>query len=256
MLKLTKIKAFLIEIGEITYFARRFFKELFKKPFEFNELLRQCYSIGNKSFLLVGVTGFIIGLVITLQTRPTLEEFGAESWMPSMVSISIIREIGPVIIALTFAGRIASGIGAELGSMRVTEQIDAMEVSGTNPFKYLVVTRILATTLMLPILVIFGDAIALYGALIIEKTKGYVSFQLFFNKVFNALEFGDIIPATIKTYFFGFAIGLVGCFKGYYCKKGTVGVGLAANSAVVFSSMLLFIIDFIAVFITDIFFEI
>jgi len=204
----------------------------------------------------VGVTGFIIGLVITLQTRPTLEEFGAESWMPSMVSISIIREIGPVIIALTFAGRIASGIGAELGSMRVTEQIDAMEVSGTNPFKYLVVTRILAATLMLPILVILGDAIALYGSFIIENTKGEVSFQLFFNKVFNALEFGDIIPATIKTYFFGFAIGLVGCFKGYYCEKGTVGVGLAANSAVVFSSMLLFIIDFIAVFVTDIFFEI
>jgi len=256
MLKSTIITTFLIEIGELAYFARRFFKELFKKPFEFKELLRQCYSIGNKSLLLVGVTGFIIGLVITLQTRPTLEEFGAESWMPSMVSISIIREIGPVIIALTFAGRIASGIGAELGSMRVTEQIDAMEVSGTNPFKYLVVTRILAATLMLPILVIFGDAIALYGSFIIENTKGEVSFQLFFNKVFNALEFGDIIPATIKTYFFGFAIGLVGCFKGYYCEKGTVGVGLAANSAVVFSSMLLFIIDFIAVFVTDIFFEI
>tara|TARA_R110000868_G_scaffold55762_4_gene173252 strand:- start:615 stop:1385 length:771 start_codon:yes stop_codon:yes gene_type:complete len=256
MLKSTKIKVFFIQIGELAYFARRFFKELFKKPFEFKELLRQCYSIGNKSLLLVGVTGFIIGLVITLQTRPTLEEFGAESWMPSMVSISIIREIGPVIIALTFAGRIASGIGAELGSMRVTEQIDAMEVSGTNPFKYLVVTRILAATLMLPILVILGDAIALYGSFIIENTKGEVSFQLFFNKVFNALEFGDIIPATIKTYFFGFAIGLVGCFKGYYCEKGTVGVGLAANSAVVFSSMLLFIIDFIAVFVTDIFFEI
>ena len=256
MLKSTIIKVFFIQIGELAYFARRFFKELFKKPFEFKELLRQCYSIGNKSLLLVGVTGFIIGLVITLQTRPTLEEFGAESWMPSMVSISIIREIGPVIIALTFAGRIASGIGAELGSMRVTEQIDAMEVSGTNPFKYLVVTRILAATLMLPILVILGDAIALYGSFIIENTKGEVSFQLFFNKVFNALEFGDIIPATIKTYFFGFAIGLVGCFKGYYCEKGTVGVGLAANSAVVFSSMLLFIIDFIAVFVTDIFFEI
>tara|TARA_R110002110_G_scaffold176861_1_gene381244 strand:+ start:65 stop:835 length:771 start_codon:yes stop_codon:yes gene_type:complete len=256
MLKSTKINVFFIQIGELAYFARRFFKELFKKPFEFKELLRQCYSIGNKSLLLVGVTGFIIGLVITLQTRPTLEEFGAESWMPSMVSISIIREIGPVIIALTFAGRIASGIGAELGSMRVTEQIDAMEVSGTNPFKYLVVTRILAATLMLPILVILGDAIALYGSFIIENTKGEVSFQLFFNKVFNALEFGDIIPATIKTYFFGFAIGLVGCFKGYYCEKGTVGVGLAANSAVVFSSMLLFIIDFIAVFVTDIFFEI
>ena len=256
MLKSIQIGSFFIEIGELTYFARRFFKEIFTKPFEFKELLKQCYNIGNRSLLLVGVTGFIIGLVITLQTRPTLEEFGAESWMPSMVSISIIREIGPVIIALTFAGRIASGIGAELGSMRVTEQIDAMEVSGTNPFKFLVVTRVLAATLMLPLLVILGDAIALYGSYIIENIKGDVSFQLYFNKVFNALEFGDLIPATIKTYFFGFAIGIVGCFKGYYCDKGTVGVGLAANAAVVFSSMLLFIIDFIAVFITDIFFEI
>ncbi|MCK5401293.1 MAG: ABC transporter permease [Flavobacteriaceae bacterium] len=253
---ISKTEAFFIEIGEMAYFAGRFFKEVFTKPFEFKELLKQCYNIGNRSLLLVGITGFIIGLVLTLQTRPTLQEFGAESWMPSMVSISIIREIGPVIIALIFAGRIASGIGAELGSMRVTEQIDAMEVSGTNPFKYLVVTRIIAATLMLPILVIFGDAIALWGSYIIENLKGDVSFQLYFIKVFNALEFGDIIPATIKTFFFGFAIGLVGCFKGYYCEKGTVGVGVAANSAVVFASMLLFIIDFIAVFITDIFFEI
>jgi len=255
MLVASKIESFFIEIGELTYFAGRFFKEAVTKPIEFKELLRQCYSIGNRSILLVGVTGFIIGLVITMQTRPTLEEFGAESWMPSMVSISIMREIGPVIIALTFAGRIASGIGAELGSMRVTEQIDAMEVSGTNPFKYLVVTRVLAATLMLPVLVIFGDAIALYGSYIVENVKGDVSFSLYFNKVFNALAFGDILPAIVKTYFFGFAIGLVGCFKGYYCEKGTVGVGLAANSAVVFSSMLLFIIDFIAVFITDLFFE-
>ena len=252
----SKIESFFIEIGELTFFAHRFVKEVFSKPFEFKELLRQCYYIGNKSLFLVGITGFIIGLVMTLQTRPTLEEFGAESWMPSMVSISIIREIGPVIIALTFAGRIASGIGAELGSMRVTEQIDAMEVSGTNPFKYLVVTRVLAATLMLPILVLIGDAIALYGSYIIENIKGEVSFLLYFNKVFDSLEFSDLIPAIIKTYFFGFAIGLVGCFKGYYCDKGTVGVGLAANSAVVFASMLLFILDFIAVFITDIFVEI
>ena len=252
----SKVQDFFIEIGELSNFAGRFFKEVFSRPFELKELLKQCYNIGNKSLLLVGVTGFIIGLVITLQTRPTLQEFGAESWMPSMVSISIIREIGPVIVALICAGKIGSGIGAELGSMRVTEQIDAMEVSGTNPFKYLVVTRILATTLMLPILVIFGDAIALYGSYLIENLKGEVSFMLYFNKVFESLEFGDIVPATIKSFFFGFAIGLVGCFKGYNCKKGTVGVGVAANSAVVMASMLLFIIDFIAVFVTDIFFEI
>jgi phospholipid/cholesterol/gamma-HCH transport system permease protein len=249
------IKAFLIEIGELSYFASRFFKEVFKPPFEFKEFLRQCFNMGNRSLLLVSITGFIIGLVFTLQSRPTLLEFGAVSWMPKMVSISIIREIGPIITALICAGRIGSGIGAELGSMRVTEQIDAMEVSGTNPFKYLVVTRILATTLMLPILVFFGDAIAVYGSYLVENIKGHVSFLLFFNEVFDALEFGDLIPATIKTFFFGFAIGLVGCFKGYNCKKGTAGVGIAANSAVVFTSMLLFIIDFVAVFVTDIFYD-
>jgi len=251
-----KIKAFLIEIGELSYFAGRFFKEAFSRPFEFKELLRQCYNVGNRSLLLVGVTGFILGLVFTLQSRPTLMEFGAESWMPSMVSISIVREIGPMIIALICAGRISSGIGAELGSMRVTEQIDAMEVSGTNPFKYLIVTRIMATTLMVPLLIIFGDAIALYGSAIVENLKGDVSYQLYFNKAFNALKFSDVIPATIKSFFFGFAIGLVGAFKGYNCKKGTVGVGEASNSAVVYTSMLLFVIDFIAVFLADIFFEI
>jgi phospholipid/cholesterol/gamma-HCH transport system permease protein len=249
------IKVLLIEIGELSFFAGRFFKESVKSPFEFKEFVKQCYYMGNRSLLLVAVTGFIIGLVFTLQSRPTLQEFGAVSWIPSMVSISIIREIGPIITALICAGRIGSGIGAELGSMRVTEQIDAMEVSGTNPFKYLVVTRIMATTLMLPLLVFFGDTIAIYGSFLVENIKGHVSFLLYYNQVFDSLEFSDLIPATIKTFFFGFAIGLVGCYKGYYCKKGTVGVGVAANSAVVFTSMLLFVIDFIAVFITDIFYD-
>lgn len=249
------IKAFLLEIGELSYFAARYFREVFKKPYEFKEFLRQCFYMGNRSLLLVAVTGFIIGLVFTLQSRPTLMEFGAVSWMPSMVSISIIREIGPIITALICAGRIGSGIGAELGSMRVTEQIDAMEVSGTNPFKYLVVTRILATTFMLPVLVFFGDTIAIYGSYLVENTKDNVSFQLYFNNVFKSLEFSDVIPSTIKTFFFGFAIGLVGCYKGYNCKKGTAGVGKAANAAVVYTSMLLFIIDFIAVFVTNIFYD-
>lgn len=249
-------KTFFSEIGDITLFGARFFREVLLPPFEFKELINQCYNIGNRSLLLVSVTGFILGLVFTLQSRPTLEQFGAESWIPSMISISIIREIGPVIIALICAGRIGSGIGAELGSMRVTEQIDAMEVSGTNPFKYLVVTRIAAATLMLPLLVIIGDSIALFGSAIVENLKSDVSYTLYFSKVFKAITFGDIIPATIKTFFFGFAIGLIGCFKGYNCAKGTVGVGEASNAAVVYTSMLIFIIDFIAVFVTDIIFDI
>lgn len=250
-----QVKQFFVQAGELSHFASRFFKEAFTPPYEFKELLRQCYQMGNRSFVLVGVTGFIIGLVLTLQSRPTMIQFGAVSWMPNMVGISIVREIGPVITALICAGRIASGIGAELGSMRVTEQIDAMEVSGTNPFKFLVVTRIVATTLMLPLLVVFGDLIALYGSALVENLKGNVSFQLYFNTVFNALAFGDLIPATIKSFFFGFVIGLVGCFKGYYSKKGTAGVGIAANTAVVMASLLLFVVDFIAVFVSDIFYD-
>tara|TARA_R110002072_G_scaffold293232_2_gene462427 strand:- start:2823 stop:3602 length:780 start_codon:yes stop_codon:yes gene_type:complete len=252
---LKNIGSFFEEVGDLSHFAWRFFKEAVSPPFEFRELLKQCYYMGNKSFFLVAVTGFILGVVFTLQTRPTLEEFGAVAWMPSMISISIVREIGPVIIALICAGRIGSSIGAELGSMKVTEQIDAMEVSGTNPFKFLVVTRIAATTLMIPLLVILGDFIALIGSAIIENMKGDVSFQLYFNQVFDALKFSDLMPATVKTFFFGFAIGLVGCYKGYNSKKGTAGVGKASNSAVVYTSMLLFIIDFIAVFVSDIFYS-
>jgi phospholipid/cholesterol/gamma-HCH transport system permease protein len=168
-----------------------------------------------------------------------------------MVGIAIVREIGPVITALIFAGKIGSSIGAELGSMKVTEQIDAMEVSGTNPFKYLVVTRVLAATLMLPILVILSDAISLYGAYLGVNIRGTTSFDLFFKQVFDALSFSDVSPAVIKTFFFGFAVGMIGCYKGYNSQKGTEGVGRSANSAVVVSSLLVFIIDLIVVQITD-----
>lgn len=210
---INRSESFFAEIGEMAYFAGRFFSELFSRPFEFRELLRQCYNMGNRSLFLVVVTGFILGLVFTLQSRPTLIEFGAVSWMPSMISISIVREIGPVMIALICAGKIGSGIGAELGSMKVTEQIDAMEVSGTNPFKYLVVTRIMAVTLMLPLLVIVGDTVALVGSALVENLKGGVSYTLYFNLAFKSLSFGDVIPATVKTVLFGFAIGLVGTYQ-------------------------------------------
>ena len=147
-------------------------------------------------------------------------------------------------------------MGAEIGSMRVTEQIDAMEVSGTNPFKYLVVTRILATTLMIPLLVFMADAVALFGSFLVENIKGDVSFTLYFNEVLISLDFIDYLPATIKSFFFGFAIGLVGCFKGYNTKHGTAGVGVSANAAVVEASILVFILDFVAVLITDIIYKI
>jgi len=243
---------FLYEVGAISQFTVRFFREGFRPRYEWSELIRQSYIIGYKTLPLVGITAFIMGLVLTVQSRPTLEEFGAESYLPSMVALSVIREIGPVITALICAGKIGSSIGAELGSMRVTEQIDAMEVSGTNPFKYLVVTRVAACTFMLPILVVLADFIALYASYIGVNIKDVVSLNLFYNNVFDSLVYGDVMPALIKTYFFGFAIGIIGCYKGYYSNKGTEGVGLAANSAVVVSSLLIFIIDLIAVQIADI----
>ena len=247
------IKGFFEEITLLTKFTFRFFKELFKLPFEFNEFVKQSYLIGCKSFALVGITGFIMGLVLTIQSRPTLVQFGAESWLPAMVSVSLIREIGPVITALICAGKVGSGIGAELASMKVTEQIDAMEVTGMNPFKYIVVTRILATTFMLPLLVVFSDVIALYGSYVGVNLKGDVSYHLFFIQVIEKLDFMDVFPAFIKTFFFGFAIGLIGCYNGYNSNKGTEGVGKSANQAVVYASLLVFVIDMIAVQITSLF---
>lgn len=245
------IKNILIEIGLIARFTGRFFVEVFKPRFEFNEFLRQCFYIGNKSFPLVAITAFIMGLVITMQSRPTLVEFGAQAWLPKMISVSLVREIAPVITALICAGKIGSGIGAELGSMKVTEQIDAMDVSGTNPYKFLVVTRVMATTLMIPILAILADGISLYGGYLGCNIHGVVSWDLFWNQVFDTLVYADIIPSILKTFFFGFIIGIIGCYQGFNSSKGTEGVGQSANSAVVISSLLVFIIDLLAVQITD-----
>jgi phospholipid/cholesterol/gamma-HCH transport system permease protein len=248
------LKNIFTDAGSITQFTARFFKEIFTPPFELKEFIRQCYYIGYKSFPLVAITGFIMGLVLTLQSRPTLAEFGAESWLPGMVALSLIREIAPVITALICAGKIASGIGAELGSMKVTEQIDAMEVSAINPYKYLVVTRITATTLMIPVLVVFADGVGLLGGYVGINMHSDVSLYYYFYKVLASINFIDIIPATIKTFFFGFAIGLIGCYKGFTAANGTESVGKAANSAVVAASITIFIIDMLAVQITDLFF--
>jgi phospholipid/cholesterol/gamma-HCH transport system permease protein len=242
------------DAGHVTLFITRFFKEVFTPPFEIKEFFRQCYSIGYKSLPLVGITGFIMGLVLTLQTRPTLTNFGAESWLPGMVALSLIREIAPVITALICAGKISSGIAAELGSMKVTQQIDAMEVSAINPYKYLVVTRVLATTLMIPLLVVFADGIGVLGGYVGTNIHGNLNLVRYFSQVLTSLDFIDILPATIKTFFFGYFIGMIGCYKGFTAASGTESVGRAATSAVVAASLCIFIIDMLAVQLTDIFF--
>src|SRR5476651_1232335 len=196
-------------IGDQVAFFSKFVRNIFTGGFEWSEFVRQCYEIGYRSMMLVGITSFIMGLVLILQLRPTLIAFGAESMLPKTLTVSIIREIGPVITAIICAGKIASGIGAELGSMKVTEQIDAMEVSGANPMQYLVVTRIIATSLMIPLLTIIGDAIGLFGGFLALNFTDDISFSLYFHKCISSLEFIDLFPALVKTIFFGFAIGFV-----------------------------------------------
>ena len=246
-----RTEQFLWELADVIRFSGRTVREIFRRPFEWEELGRQCYFVGSKSLGLIGITAFIMGLVLTMQTRPVMVELGADAWLPGVVMVSMLREIGPVITALIFAGKVGSGIGAELGSMRVTDQIDAMEVSGINPMKYLVGTRVLATTLMVPLLVFYADGIALLGSFIGVNIGGNISFDLYLYQALDQIWFLDFIPATIKTFFFGFAIGVVGCYKGYNAKGGTQGVGVAANTAVVVSSVVIFILDMIAVQITE-----
>jgi len=191
-------KGFLEETGGISAFAGRFFREGLRPRYEWQEFFKQCYIVGYKSLPLVGITAAIMGMVLTVQSRPTLEDFGAEAWLPSMVAVSVVREIGPVITALICAGKIGSSIGAELGSMKVTEQIDAMEVSGTNPFKFLVVTRVMATTLMLPILVLIADVLALYASFLGVNIKDVVSFELYLCVVLFSFSCKSAVPVLLK----------------------------------------------------------
>lgn len=242
---------FLTDVANVFLFITQIFKETFSRDFEFKEFFRQCFQIGYKTLPLISVTGAIMGLVLTIQSRPTLINFGAVTMLPGMVAVSLIREMGPVITALICAGKIGSGMGAELGSMKVTEQIDAMEVSSTNPIRFLVVTRVAAAILMIPLLVLYADALGILGSWAAANIKGDVSFFLFFSQAFRHVEFIDFIPAFIKTFFFGAVIGVVGCYKGYHAGRGTESVGIAANSSVVLASLLVIITDMIAVQITD-----
>ncbi|MFI5124256.1 MAG: MlaE family ABC transporter permease [Chitinophagales bacterium] len=237
--------------GEFSLFFFRFIRELVKPPFEWKEFIHQCFKTGNKSLPLVSITAFIMGLVLTIQTRPSLAAFGAVSLLPGMVSVSVIKEMGPVITAIICAGKISSRMGAELGSMKVTEQIDAMEVSAINPFRYLVVTRVLATTCMIPLLVIFSDSISLFSSFLAYNIHGDITITRFYNLALSKLDWIDIFPSIIKSIFFGTAIGIIGCYKGFHADGGTASVGTAANSAVVTASLAIFFIDMIAVQITD-----
>ncbi len=239
--------AFFTDIYNVYKFIGRFFKEAFTGPFEFKEVVNQCYQVGYRSLPLVSLTGFITGIVFTKQSRPSLSTFGASSWLPSLISIAIIRALAPLVTALIAAGKVGSNMGAELGSMKVTEQIDAMEVSATNPFKFLVVTRITAITLMLPVLVLYTGFIGMIGSYLNVHHNELTSFKAFFKSAFGTISFLDIFSSVFKALAYGFTIGVAGCYQGYNAQNGTQGVGRAANSAVVLSMFMIFVEEMVIV---------
>ncbi len=222
-------------------FIARFFAELFRPPWHFRILIDQCIEVGIRSLPLISLTGFVVGVVFTKQSRPSLEAFGASSWLPSLIAIAIVRALAPLVTALICSGRVGSHIGAELGSMRVTEQIDAMEVSAINPFKYLVFTRTLATTLMVPALTMYCGAIAMAGSFLNIHANENTSLSAFIWAGFSTITFLDVWSSLAKAVVFGFTIGIISCYQGYNARGGTQGVGRAANAAVVLSMFAIFI---------------
>jgi phospholipid/cholesterol/gamma-HCH transport system permease protein len=224
-----------------------FFKEVFRPPYEFQEAIRQCYLVGYRSLFLITLTGFITGIVFTKHSRPALASFGATSWLPSLIGIAIIKALAPLITSLICAGKVSSRFGAELGSMRVTEQIDAMEVSAVNPFKFLVVTRVIASTLMVPVLVMYSAIVGLAGSFINVHVNEQTSMIMFIHEAFTKITFPEFASSIIRSVLFGFTIGIIGCYQGYNAAKGTEGVGRAANIAVVLTMFLIFVEEMIIV---------
>lgn len=241
------IDSFLEGVFNAFQFILRFFKEVFQPPFHLREVINQCYEVGLKSLALISLTGFIVGIVFTKQSRPSLENFGASSWLPSLIGIAIVKALGPLVTALICAGKVGSSIGAELGAMKVTEQIEAMEVSAINPFKYLAVTRIVATTITIPVLALYCSFVGLFGSFLNVHASESTSLIHFYQEAFNTITFLDIFSAVAKSIVFGFTIGIIGCYKGFHATKGTYGVGKAANEAVVLAMFLVFLEEIVIV---------
>ena len=245
-----KLDRFFLETYDIHKFISRFFRELFTKPFEFREFIRQSYEVGVRSIPLITLTGFVIGVVFTRQSRPPLVEFGAASWLPSLIGIAFVRALGPLVTALISSGKVGSHIGAELASMKVTEQIDAMDVSAVNPYKFLVVTRVVATTVMIPLLMLYCTFVGMLGSFMNVHQNELTSFVTFFESAFAQVSFLDVSAAVFKSILYGFTIGIVACYRGFNATNGTQGVGRAANRAVVFSMFLIFAEELLIVQIT------
>ena len=230
-------------IGQLGLFASRSVHRAFRRPFELAEICRNMESAGWQSLPLVVASGFALGVILTLHTRSSLVEFGAEALIPAVQSLSFFNEIGPLITGLLVAGRVGAGIGAEIANMRATEQIDAVEALSIDSFKLLVIPRIIACMIVLPVLTVFTDVSGLIGGFLAEHQISHLSLALFLSRGFSSLRWASVIPPTLKTTVFGFIIALVSGYYGYTTDEGSIGVGRASTNSVVVSSLLIILID-------------
>ena len=245
---------FLEWFGDLGIFFWQVVRAAVTPPFEFGELFRQLDEIGSKSLPLVALAGAATGAVLSLEARYSLTRFGAKSLLPAAIVFSVIHETGPIITGLVVSGRVGAGIGAELASMKVTEQIDAIEASAVNPYRLLAATRILACILMLPLLTLAADFCGLLMGWVTQAMVAPVSLHQFINAGFSGADFNDFLPPTLKTTVFGLIIGLIACFQGMRTQGGAAGVGRAATSSVVLSSLFVILADVVLVKIIILFF--
>jgi len=239
--------AVLAWIGDVSLFGVRALRDAVRRPYEFSEIARHVFEIGWRSVPLIATSGLAIGVVLSMHTRASLERFGAEAMIPAGLAIALIRETGPLVTALLVAGRVGAGIGAELGAMKVTEQIDALEAVAVDSFKYLAVTRIVACILAMPLLTTITNFCGILGGWIAEFTISGMTWKLYFNRAFSLIEFQDFVPATIKTAVFGLIIGTVASYLGFTTTQGTEGVGRTSTRSVVLSSILIIVTNVVLV---------
>ena len=240
--------------GELGMYIWQVMRSTFRRPFEGLELIRQLDEVGSKSLPMVAMAGAAIGAVLALESRHSLIQFGAKSLLPAAVVFSIIHETGPVITALVVCGRVGAGIGAELGSMKVTEQIDAIEASGVNAYKLLAFTRIVACILMMPLLTLAADFAGIITGWLANTLAEPIAFHKFIHAGFAGTGFSDFLAPTFRTMVFGLIIGVIACFQGMRSQGGTEGVGRSATSAVVLSSLFVMLADVILVKLILVFF--
>jgi phospholipid/cholesterol/gamma-HCH transport system permease protein len=233
--------------GAVALFGARGVAEAPRPPYELREIVRHVYQFGYRSAPLILAAGFAIGVVLSMHTRASLERFGAEAMIPAGLAIALIRETGPLTAALLVAGRVGAGIGAEIGAMKVTEQIDALEATAVDAFKYLAVTRVIALMIAMPLLTIMMDFSGILGGYVAEAAVSGMSWQQYFERSFAYIGYFDIIPATLKTVVFGYLIAVVSSYLGFTASRGTEGVGEASTRSVVMSSMLIILSDVVLV---------